>query len=255
MWWLTPLHMSKIFVIGPFVLRLCTPFVYPSDIRHSVYPSVICHSIIRHFHQTSKHGFWLSFVITLFFPKTRRTKFFGEPPFIIRISSNSMIPQLAAVFTKLKTKKNELPYTEYPSVYWISLQKKSEKIHAEAKPNSAAHSDLSVQLKDPKKHLKPWLEMWLKLSEVLHQLLINVCLKKVELRPVPFLWLVIHDLLGYVISENNLKKIPFYNAKINKCLSHCLQFQIFSCQTGLCCSFFQNNSQKIGAFKNATKGK
>ena len=41
------------------------------------------------------------------------------------------------------------------------------------KRSFATHSDLSVEITDPKIQLKPWSEMWLTLLEILHQLSIK----------------------------------------------------------------------------------
>ena len=48
----------------------------------------------------------------------------------------------------------------------------------EAKRISATHSDTSVEIMDPRRHLKPWSEIWLTLFEIPQQLSIKSLLKK-----------------------------------------------------------------------------
>ena len=50
--------------------------------------------------------------------------------------------------------------------------------------NFSTHSDRSVGITDPKRHLKPWSEMWLTPLEILHQLSIRSLFEKFELRQV-----------------------------------------------------------------------
>ena len=57
--------------------------------------------------------------------------------------------------------------------------------HTELKRNFATHSDLSAEITDPERHLKPWSEMWLTLFEILHQLSMKTMFEKVKLRQVP----------------------------------------------------------------------
>ena len=47
-------------------------------------------------------------------------------------------------------------------VYWLEL------FHTKAKRNFGPHTDFSVEIKDPERHLKPRLEMWLTPWEILH---------------------------------------------------------------------------------------